>query len=89
MFLPVGGGKYALGTIGPDGAFVLSSYGDGDGAQVGENHVLVLDALAPGQTDAQSYRAATTQRVRVEADRENEVTINIEPGKGWQRIEDN
>jgi hypothetical protein len=88
VLLPVGGGKHALGTIGPEGAFVLSSYGEGDGAQVGENHVLVLDVSAPGQSDAVNYRAAKSHSVHVKPDRENVLAIDIKPGTGWHVIED-
>jgi len=43
-FEPEGAGKEAFGEIGPDGAFVLSTYGKDDGAVAGGHRVSVSNA---------------------------------------------
>ncbi|MCR9233071.1 MAG: hypothetical protein NXI29_18840 [bacterium] len=42
MFFPVDGGKHAVGMIGQDGNYSLSTYETGDGAILGKHKVVVL-----------------------------------------------
>ena len=42
MFFPVAGGKHAVGMIGADGNYSLSTYETGDGAILGKHKVVVL-----------------------------------------------
>jgi hypothetical protein len=85
LFRPLGGGPNALGTIQANGTFALSCDA-GDGAQVGDNHVLILDALWPGQADAVSFRAASSNRLRVAADQQNDFQIDLADRSLWQRM---
>lgn len=41
MFFPVAGGKHAVGMIGQDGSYSLSTYKTGDGAVPGKHKVVV------------------------------------------------
>lgn len=40
-FFPVAGGKHAIGMIGKEGAFTLSTYESGDGAVLGKHKVVI------------------------------------------------
>lgn len=45
-----GGGHTALGVTGPDGTFKLSTFGDGDGATLGEKNVTVAKRTTVGSS---------------------------------------
>jgi hypothetical protein len=85
MFTPVSkqgeleAGKPAYGRIQPDGSYVLYTYGDDDGAVVGEHGVTVIntddtskDANAPRFT-----RVSLPRRYQVVAGQDNEIDIEI------------
>jgi hypothetical protein len=86
LFLPVGGGQKAIGRIGPDGAFVLTSYREGDGAQVGQHQIAIVRAVATRGTKPASYRCDDAHRVEVVADKDNEFTLNVDSRHGWKAI---
>jgi hypothetical protein len=88
LFLPVAGGKQALGTIGADGTFVLTCYKNGDGAQVGLNHVVLVDVTTGGLAKPESYRAAKTNRLQVEAGKENVFAIELGERNRWEQMAD-
>jgi hypothetical protein len=48
VVVPTARGRMASGKIQPDGSFVLSTYEDGDGAQVG-THPVVVNEVAPDE----------------------------------------
>ena len=58
MFQPAGGGQAATGSIGPDGTFVMTTRGVGEGATVGMNRVRVT--CFPAQ-DANSAAGANQE----------------------------
>lgn len=70
MFIPADG-KAAVGSIGPDGHYTLTTFDDGDGALVGEHRVTIL-ATTVG---ASSLAPATF---------EDEIALST--GKGGNRI---
>jgi hypothetical protein len=84
MFAPVGkgelnSGKPAYGRIDSDGSFFLYTYGDDDGAIVGEHGVTVIntakesaDANAPKFT-----RVSLPRRFQVVAGQDNQIDIDI------------
>lgn len=51
MFVPADG-KAAIGAIGPDGRFTLTTYSDGDGALVGPHKVTILSTIVGGSSFA-------------------------------------
>ncbi|MGC1276037.1 MAG: hypothetical protein WBC44_20220 [Planctomycetaceae bacterium] len=67
-FTPVGEGdllgKPAIGILGPDGRFVLSTYGDGDGAVVGKHRVnyLAPEAFAEEEEPVDENSAEAAER---------------------------
>ncbi|WP_417384620.1 hypothetical protein [Gimesia sp.] len=90
MFFPDSGGKHAVGMIGTDGAFHLSTYESGDGAVVGKHKVVIQvshgspDGTAVPQKTPQipvkfTQRGTTTLTAEVKAEGENNVNLNIMP----------
>lgn len=74
------GGRPAFGAIQPDGTFVLSTYGDGDGAIVGEHRVTLFGR----STDESVKQKAPFEilrlvgaRFQVEAGKTNEIPIQL------------
>jgi hypothetical protein len=85
MFTPVAKegelnpGKPAFGRIGPDGTFVLSTYGNEDGAIVGEHGVTVVN-MADKSVDSGAFkfsRVTLPRKYVVVPGKENEIDINI------------
>ena len=84
-------GRSAKGTIGPDGAFTLSTYADGDGAIVGKHRIAVISVTRPADADPQDldvpsiwlipqrYGNASTSGLSYEvtADGANDVTLEL------------
>lgn len=86
LFLPDGGGKQGLGTIQPDGSFVLGTFSADDGALVGKHHaMLVRVAFDPSGKDELSFRRAEQQWIIVESDKANEFAIEL-AGQEWQKL---
>lgn len=71
-------GKWAMGTVQPDGTFVLSTYGENDGAIVGDHWATVVSS--PGGTAATTpkfNRVRIPRRISVVAGQDNEVSISL------------
>tara|TARA_R100001132_G_scaffold23821_1_gene22413 strand:- start:7875 stop:8318 length:444 start_codon:yes stop_codon:yes gene_type:complete len=90
MFFPVSGGKHAVGMIGEDGAFHLSTYESGDGAVPGKHKVVIQvshgspDGTAvPVKTSSipakYSQRDTTTLTAEVAAEGANKLNLNMQP----------
>ncbi|QDT93506.1 hypothetical protein [Gimesia algae] len=90
MFFPVSGGKHAVGMIGDDGAFHLSTYESGDGAIPGEHKVVIQvshgspDGTAVPQKTPRipvkySQRNTTTLIAEITAEGENQLNLNVLP----------
>ena len=87
MFVPRAG-RSARGVIRSDGTFQMSTYGEGDGAIVGENNVAVLVALGDDATaeDIKKYSlpnkyaspASSGIVCDVKPGEENEVNLKLE-----------
>jgi hypothetical protein len=88
VFRPLTDGKTAIGTIERDGTFVMKVGARQKGAQIGENHVLVIDARTGVQHTPVSFRAPATGRVVVRAKEQNNFLIDVSEKGGWSRIED-
>jgi hypothetical protein len=88
MFLPNGGGKQGLGIIQPDGTYKLGTYSSSDGALVGTHHAMVI-RIAPTSESADllSFRRTEDANISVEANRLNEVNIDLS-SKEWQSLSD-
>ena len=83
LFLPVGGGKQAIGKIQSDGRFELSTFATGDGALVGEHHGVILKAKAADSDDKLSFEGLPTNNFTVEADKVNDFQIQVDK-VGWK-----
>jgi hypothetical protein len=59
-FEPAAGGKMAVGTVQPDGSFVLKTYAPGDGAVVGRHRVSVTPLVPLESDDAPQTRTVNT-----------------------------
>ena len=90
MFFPDSGGKHAVGMIGADGAFHLSTYESGDGAVVGKHKVVIQishgspDGTAVPQKSSQipvkyTQRGTTTLTAEITAEGENQLNLNVLP----------
>jgi len=90
MFFPVSGGKHAVGMIGEDGAFHLSTYESGDGAVPGKHKVVIQvshgspDGTAVSQKTPSipvkySQRDTTTLTAEVTAEGANKLNLNMQP----------
>ena len=87
-FAPVGGGRPAVGTIGPEGAFVLETESR-RGADIGRYQVIVSRELEkPNAGRRIRYVAPRNAPFKVVADRENDFTIDIDRRRGWKIVED-
>jgi len=79
-FFPVSGGKHALGSLGADGSFTLSTYEAQDGAVLGAHKVVIQvpkmgpdGAPVPGADRIPpSYAASETTPLTVEVKQDNE-----------------
>jgi len=73
-------GKPAFGRIQPDGTFVLSTYGNEDGAVVGEHGVTVINSQGEGSTDfsaSKFSRVSLPRRYQVVAGKDNQIDIEL------------
>lgn len=61
MFLPVAGGRPAIGTTDAAGRFVLTTFDDGDGAIIGEHKVSVTKVKVTGVTPTADGLSGTTE----------------------------
>lgn len=68
-------GKFAQGTIESDGSYELSTYGNGDGAVVGEHRVTVMPTKR-GDGEARPI-GAYMNTVTVNADQDNSIDIDL------------
>jgi len=82
MFTPKGkagelnSGKPAYGRIQPDGVYVLYTYGDDDGAIVGEHGVTVINTST--DANAPKFRQVSLPKpYKVEAGKDNEIDIEV------------
>ena len=64
-FVPEDTGREAQAAIGPDGAFVLSTFKEGDGAIAGLHLVAVTGASASGAVPIK-YKSPSSSKVEVE-----------------------
>jgi len=86
MFMPIGGGQYAVGEIQPDGSFVMSTVDDGDGVLVGEHSVQITqreDDVEPGK-QAYNFESPPGEPYVVKSGEENVFDIDIDTDKGWR-----
>ncbi len=72
-------GKPGFANIGDDGAFVLSTYSEGDGAVVAEHVVTVIntDPKSEAGRRLRADRVALPQRVTVSAGEANELNVEL------------
>jgi hypothetical protein len=85
MFTPIAkqgelnSGKPAYGRIQPDGVFVLYTYGNDDGAIVGEHGVTVINTADPStDPNAPKFgRVSPPRRYQVVAGQDNEIDIEL------------
>jgi hypothetical protein len=78
-------GKPGFGTLGPDGSFVISTYGNEDGAVVGKHWVSVMRNLKVGDSEQPSTekpempfeRMTFPQQQTVVAGQENQIDIAL------------
>ena len=66
-------GKFAQGMVESDGSYELSTYGNGDGAVVGDHRVTVLSTGAGDSKPLGAYDGTVT----VKADEDNTIDINL------------
>lgn len=76
-------GRPASGNAGEDGSFVLSTFGDEDGAVIGKHNIMV-DGPHPEEDPAFDCACETDpkkplQQVEIKATGENHFTINLPP----------
>ena len=88
LFRPVDGGKTSLANIQPDGGFEMTVGERTRGAQIGLNHVLVVDAATTVGGETATYQSAPDRRVEVLADTDNEFTLEVSAQEGWTLIQD-
>ncbi len=86
MFAPLPGGdnlhpgKAALGLLQPDGSFVLSTYGKGDGAVVGEHTVTIINVpptTGAAKDEPKFKRARAPGDFRVIAGQDNHFDVKL------------
>jgi hypothetical protein len=87
MFAPIAvgesrqAGRPALGRLGPDGAFSLSTYEQDDGAVVGEHWVTVIynEPKDPAQAGPKPgfSRVSVPEKVTVAAEKDNRIDIAL------------
>jgi hypothetical protein len=87
VVIPTAKGRMASGRLQPDGTFVMTTYDEGDGAQVGTHPVIVnpipLDEYAPpGQKRVpipEQYTRAGTSGITIDVkpDEDNYLEINL------------
>ena len=79
VVVPTTRGRMASGKIQPDGTFVLSSYEDGDGAQVG-THPVIVNEVPPDE-----FSPNTQQRVpippRYTSAGTSGLSVEVKPGE--------
>ena len=85
LFLPIGGGKQAIGKIEEDGRFELTTFKSGDGALVGRHHAVVLKAKAASSDATFSFERTDGDNLTVESNKTNEFTIDLETDS-WLRM---
>ena len=98
MFAPVakGGeieaGKPAVGRLGADGSFTLTTYGDNDGAVVGEHWVTIIRTESEGDANSASSagsasarptfdRLAVPRKTSVVSGEQNHIDIKLTAGE--------
>lgn len=83
VFLPVGGGRPAIGDIDATGHFTLTSGGSEAGAAIASHHIVLKDVRCEGDADGKNYRAMEASRLAVEAGVENAFDIDVDLQNGW------
>ncbi|CAD7694868.1 unnamed protein product [Ostreobium quekettii] len=73
-------GRMAKALVKEDGTFELSTYHDGDGAQVG-NHAAVVAALPPDELNASQKQTRVAVPKRYTQASTSGLTVNVEAGK--------
>ncbi len=87
MFRPLGEGRPAFGNIRSDGTFLVMTERPGDGAPVGEYHVMIVGALGPTDNERRTnYRAPSDRPVKIVAGQANEFDFAISKRDGWQIV---
>jgi hypothetical protein len=75
MFAPLASGhnlhpgKAAMGILKPDGSFVLGTYGENDGAVVGEHSVTIINVKTPAAASTDANANATSPKAFLKFDR--------------------
>jgi hypothetical protein len=86
---PVGQGKPAVGLIQSDGSFQLTTEQPNDGAMIGQYRVTIAgergSTIEATRTTFVGPRDLTFD---IDADKENELLINVSLQDGWQAVED-
>jgi hypothetical protein len=70
-------GKWAIGALQPDGSFVLSTYGENDGAVVGEHWATVVSSPNAPASVPKFGRVKVPRKIVVEAGKDNDVLIAL------------
>ncbi|TWU27584.1 carboxypeptidase regulatory-like domain-containing protein [Bythopirellula polymerisocia] len=83
VFILPGKGRMAKGSIQEDGTFVMSTYDEGDGVQVGEHPVIVTPIPAGEGTPRPKGRATEIPPKYMKASSSG-LTINVQPGDSNQ-----
>lgn len=87
VVVPTTRGRMASGRIAPDGTFVLTTYDDGDGAQVG-THPVVVNEVPPDEFSSvprqnrvripERYSSAGTSGLEVTVKPDEENVLNLQ-----------
>ena len=85
---PLQDGRSSIGMIEPDGTFEMRLSPGQAGAQVGVNHLLVIEAKTGEAEDSRDFRGPESARVTVEPRTDNEFSIRISRELGWIPIQD-
>jgi hypothetical protein len=88
IFLPDGGGRPAIGNIGSDGRFSLTTGGSDEGAAIAAHHIVLKDVLCAGDAKGKNYRTNEVTRLQVQGGAGNAFDINVDVKNGWQEVLD-
>lgn len=87
VVVPTTHGRMASGKIRPDGTFVLTTYKDGDGAQIG-THPVIVNEVPPDEFSTvprdqrvripKRYTAAGTSGLQIEVKPDEENVLNLQ-----------
>jgi hypothetical protein len=80
VVVPTARGRMASGRIQPDGTFVLSTYDEGDGAQVGM-HPVIVNELPPDEFSPAPAEVRVPIPTRYTSAGTSGLTIDVKPGE--------